>query len=249
MARLMNKKAVVTGGTTGIGFASAKAMIAEGARVIITGQDAARVKGAANTLGEHAHGFVAPAQDPIAAEKLADEVATKFGKIDILFANAGVSWPGALADVTKENAEAQMAINFIGPLLTLQKMVPHLNNPASVIFTTSCLDQLGSAGMGVYSASKAALRSIARTYSAELKDQGVRINTIAPGPIETPIYGKLGMSEAEIGEMASEILKNVPLGRFGSADEIAEAVVFLASDGSRYMLGEEITLDGGWSNL
>ena len=246
---LANKTALITGGTSGIGYAAAEAMLAEGARVIITGQNADRVRHAAERLGPNATGIVAPSQDAEALTRLAGVVRDKFEGLDVLFANAGVTWPAPLGHIDAEHAAQQLAINVTGPLLTVQALQQVLNRGASVFFTTSNLDRLGMPGMAVYSASKAALRSVSRTLAAELKDQGIRVNTIAPGPVETPIYSKLGMSDAELNEMASGVVANVPIGRFGKPEEIAGAAVFLASDASSFMLGEEITIDGGWSNL
>ncbi len=246
---LNDKKGVVTGATSGIGFAAAKAMIEAGAEIIVTGQDADRVHDAANILGPRAHPVVAASQDPDAAARLAEHVRDIFGTIDFVYANAGVAWPGPIGQIAAENAAAQLAINTTGPLLSVQALKPYLNTGSSVFFTTSNLDTKGMPGMAVYAASKAALRSIVRTLAAEFKDDGIRVNSIAPGPVETPIYSKLGMSEDELNGMASGILAQVPLGRFGKAEEIAGAAVFLASDASSFMLGEEITIDGGWSTL
>lgn len=246
---LTDKKGVVTGATSGIGFAAAKAMIDSGAEVIVTGQNAERVHKAAKRLGSKAHPVVAASQDPDAARRLAEHVRDIFGTIDFVYANAGVAWPGPVGQIATESAAEQIAINVTGPLLTVQALKPYLNEGGSVFFTTSNLDTKGMPGMAVYSASKAALRSIVRTLAAEFKSDRIRVNSIAPGPIETPIYGKLGMSEDELNGMASGILAQVPAGRFGKPEEIAGAAVFLASDASSFMLGEEITIDGGWSNL
>ena len=247
MDELAGKTAVVTGGTTGIGYAAAERMIAAGARVVLTGQNEGRVRDAARTLD--AVGVVVPSQDVAALDRLTDELDRIGGGVDVVFANAGVTWPAPFDQVKPEDFAAQMAINVAGPFFLVQKLSVHLNEGASVIFTTSCLDQMGMHGMAVYAASKAALRSLARTLSAELKDRGVRVNTIAPGPVETPIYAKLGMSEDELAGMAEGLKGQVPLGRFGSPDEIAKVALFLASDASSFMLGEEVTVDGGWSNL
>lgn len=249
MTRLAGKTAVVTGGTTGIGYASASAMLDEGAQVLITGQDSGRVEEAVRSLGRDAKGIVAPSQDLASLDALAGKVQSLYGGLDILFANAGVTWPAPLEQIDVQSYQDQMAINFGGPLFTVQKLRPLLRSGASVFFTTSNLDELGMEGMGVYSASKAALRSLARTLATEMKGDNIRVNTIAPGPVETPIYGKLGMDEASLNEMAGQIQSNIPMGRFGKAEEIAGVAVFLASDDSSFMLGEEITVDGGWSRL
>ncbi len=249
MTRLEGKNAVITGGTTGIGFATAKRLIDEGAQVLITGQDETRVTTAADELGAAASGIVARAESPDDNARLAEAVAEKFANLDILFANAGVTWPAPLDAIDLQGLQDQFAINFAGPLFTVQKLAPLMKDGSSVILTTSCLDELGMPGMAVYSATKAAVRSLARSLQAELGERGIRINSVAPGPIETPIYGKLGMSEEELGEMAKGILANVPAGRFGQPEEIAGVVAFLASNDSAYMRGAEITADGGWTSL
>jgi len=248
-AVLQNKKALITGGTTGIGFAAAKAMIEEGADVIITGQNTERVNTAVADLGSKAFGLTAASQDAETPARVVKAVKDCFGSLDILFANAGVSWPAPLGQIDASAVVQQMTINFVGPLMMVQALRPLLNRGASVFFTTSNLDRMGMPGLAVYSASKAALRSLARTLAAELVGEGVRVNTIAPGPIETPILGKLGLSKEDLGGMKEDIRSAVPLGRFGKPEEIAAAAVFLASDASSYMLGEEITIDGGRCNL
>lgn len=249
MAKLNGKRAVVTGGTSGIGFASAKRLIEDGAHVIITGQDKARIDDAVALLGDNAKGFVARAERPEESEALAAFVKAEFDGLDILFANAGVTWPGPLEVIDLEGLQAQIAINFAGPLFTVQKLAPLMGEGGSVILTTSCLDELGMPGMAVYSASKAAVRSLARTLQAELGAGGIRVNTVAPGPIETPIYAKLGLPEDQLNEMAKGILEQVPAGRFGKPDEIAGVIAFLASSDSSFMRGAEVTVDGGWTTL
>ncbi len=249
MAQLENKNAIITGGTSGIGLATAQLFISEGARVIITGQDQARLDDAVAQLGKNALGVKVVAQNPDDAVSLAAVAKEHFGTVDILFANAGVSWPAPLDQIDSTSMLEQFAINFGGPLFAIQNLAPLMKDGSSIIANTSCLNELGMAGMGVYSATKAALRSLVRTLSTELSQQGIRVNSIAPGPIETPIYGKLGMSEEQLGEMAQGIVAQVPAGRFGNVNEIASAALFLASDGSSYMRGVEIPVDGGWTNL
>jgi len=246
---LNGKKGVVTGGTTGIGFAAAEAMIANGAQVIVTGRNQGRLDDAVARLGPKATGVIAPAQDPDAPGAIADAVRARFGRIDFAFLNAGVSGPAPLGSIDAAAAAEQLQVNVIAPLMTAQALAALFNEGASVFLTTSNLDRLGMPGMAVYSASKAAVRSITRTLAAELKDQGVRVNSLAPGPVQTPIYGKLGLTEEQLAGMAEGVRAQVPLGRFADPAEIAGAAVFLASDASSFMLGEEITIDGGWSAL
>ena len=250
--QLEGKVGLITGGTSGIGFETAKHALKQGAKaVVITGQNEERLASAEQALSSH--GDVAAirwrADQPGDTEHLAGVLKDKYSAIDFVFANAGVCWPTPVGDVAAEAAQSQIMVNFTGPLLLVQAMVPIMSHGGSIVLTTSCLHQLGIPGYAVYSASKAALRSLARTLSAELKDRGIRVNTLAPGPFETPIHGKFGMDSAQLQEAKGHVASMVPLGRFGQTDEIVDAAVFLASDSSRYMLGEEISVDGGWSNL
>ena len=153
------------------------------------------------------------------------------------------------AEVDEENINSHIGVNLKGVIYTVQKMLPILRNPASIILTSTTLTQQGLAGVSIYSATKAAVRSLARTLSAELVGQGVRVNVISPGPIETPIYGKMGMSAEAMQQMAGMVLGKVPVGRFGQADEVAKAVLFLASDDSSYILGEDLLVDGGMAMI
>lgn len=251
--QLQGKTALITGATTGIGRATAEQFIREGVKaLVITGQDDERLSAAARELNS---GNV-----PVTAVKwraeysqdnqtLLDRVQGELGHLDILFANAGVTWPASVDQLDTDSVQAQMLINFTAPLMLVKTLAPAIAEGGSVIFNTSCLDVLGMPGMTVYAASKAALRSATRTLSAEFGQQGIRVNAVAPGPIETPIYSKLGMSEEQLSEMASGIVANVPAGRFGKPEEVAAAVLFLASDSSSYMRGAEIEVDGGWTTL
>ena len=252
--QLKGKIALVTGATTGIGFAAARRFLEEGAEgVLITGQDEGRLESARAELTAFGTGGVRAvrwrAEEAADGERVAEAVREGYGRLDVVFANAGVTWPAPFGQIDAGEAQRQLMVNVTGPLMLLQALVPLMGPGGSVVLTTSCLDVLGMPGMAVYAASKAALRSLARTLGAELKEQGIRINTVAPGPIETPIYSKLGMDEAALGEMAAATAAQVPLGRFGQPEEIAGVVTFLASDASSYLLGEEITVDGGWANL
>ena len=154
-----------------------------------------------------------------------------------------------MAEVDDEFFDRTMGINVKGAFFTVQKALPHLADKASIVITSSVVNDMGMAGMSVYSASKAAVTSLTRTLSAELWERGVRVNSVAPGPIETPIYGKMGVPEEAVGEMAGDILASVPMGRFGAPEEVAKAAAFLISDDSSYVMGEEIKVDGGMSRL
>ena len=249
MAKLTGKTALITGGTTGIGLATAKLFLQEGARVAITGQDETRVKDAAAMLGS---GVIAMRANVALASDMAAVAArlkTEFGGLDIVFANAGIFQPMPFADLDDANIDEQINVNLKGVIYTVQKMLPLLRKPASIILTSSTVAEMGWSGMSVYSATKAAVRSLARTLAAELIGQGVRVNSVSPGPIETPIFGKSGMSAEILQQMAVQILGKVPAGRFGQADEVAKAVLFLASDDSSYVLGDNLLVDGGMVGL
>jgi len=249
MSRLKGKTALITGGTTGIGLATAKLFLQEGARVAITGQDAGRVAEAALTLGTGAIALRADVTSASDMAAVAKRLKEEFGGLDIVFANAGIAKPVPFSDVDDANIDDQFNVNVKGVIYTVQKMLPILRNPASIILTSTTLTEQGAAGMSVYAASKAAVRSLARTLSAELLGCGIRVNVVSPGPIETPIYGKLGLPPEAVEQMAGQILGKVPLGRFGQADEVAKAVLFLSSDESSYILGENLLVDGGMALL
>jgi NAD(P)-dependent dehydrogenase (short-subunit alcohol dehydrogenase family) len=249
MARLSGKKALITGGTTGIGFATAKRFLEEGAQVAISGQNQERLQDALSKLGHNAIGVLADLSLVNNVQTMIDQVKQNFGSLDILVANAGITKPAPINAVNDAHINEQFDINFKGVFFTVQKALPILKNPASIVLNTSCLDEMGMPGMSIYSASKAAVRSLARSLSAELVGQGIRVNAISPGPIETPIYSKLGMPAEELQAMSNQLIQQIPMGRFGQADEIAKAVLFLASEDSSFMLGEEIVVDGGWSKI
>ncbi len=252
--RLENKTALITGGTTGIGFATAKHFLEEGARVAILGQNEERLKIAAAELASYhpANPVLAVQADVASANdmaKAANKVQEAFGSLDVLFANAGIAQALPFSDITEDHLNDLVSVNLNGAVWTVQKMLPLLNNPASVILTSTTFTQQGAAGFSVYTATKAAVTSLARSLSAELIERGIRVNTISPGPIETPIYGKLGLPQATVETMAGQILGKVPMSRFGQPDEIAKVALFLASDDSSYILGEDILVDGGMANV
>lgn len=249
MARLQGKTALITGGTTGIGFATAKLFMQEGARVAITGQNAERVAEAGKQLGAGAIAICANVASAQEMTAVAAKLKAEFGSLDIVFANAGIAKPMPVTEVDDANIDDQINVNIKGVVYTVQKMLPLLKNPSSVILNASTLAQQGMAGMGIYSATKAAVRSLARTWSGELVGQGVRVNVISPGPIETPIYSKLGLPAQDLEQMAGQIVGQIPMARFGHADEIAKVALFLASDDSTYILGENILVDGGMANI
>jgi NAD(P)-dependent dehydrogenase (short-subunit alcohol dehydrogenase family) len=249
MGRLTGKTALITGGTTGIGLATAKLFLKEGARVAIVGQDAQRVEAAGKELGEGVLALRADVSSAADMAAVAAKLKSAFGSLDVVFANAGIAQPVPFSDVDAKHIDSQVDVNFKGVIYTVQSMLPLLNNPSSVVLTGTTLAEQGVAGLAVYSATKAAVRSLARTLSTELTPRGVRVNVISPGLIETPIYGKLGLPPEAVQEWATQLMAKVPASRFGQADEVAKAVLFLASDDSSYMIGENVLFDGGMANL
>jgi NAD(P)-dependent dehydrogenase (short-subunit alcohol dehydrogenase family) len=249
MTRLSGKKALITGGTTGIGFTVAQQFIQEGAIVAIAGKNRERLQIALEKLGQNAVGIQADISHVDSIQTMIEAVNQKLGNLNIVVANAGITKPSPANNVDEAHINEQFNINFKGVFFTVQKALPIMQKPGSVVLITSSLDELGMPGMSIYSASKAAVRSLARSLSAELVDQDIRVNAVSPGPIETPIYSKLGMSSDALKTMASQLVQQIPMKRFGTAKEVAKAVLFLASDDSSYMLGEEIVVDGGWSNI
>jgi NAD(P)-dependent dehydrogenase (short-subunit alcohol dehydrogenase family) len=249
MSRLQGKVAVVTGGNSGIGLASAQRLHAEGARVVISGRDQKTLDSAVATLGAGAIAIRADVSNLADIDQLFSQVASRLGKIDVLFANAGVAKFAAYADSTDSLFDEMFAINVKGVYFTIQKAIPHLNDAASVILNTSVVSTKGAENMGIYAATKAAVRSFARTAAAELKTRNIRVNAVAPGPIATPIFGRSGLTEEQIEGFKAGIAASVPLHRLGRPEEIAGAVAFLASDDASYITGIELNVDGGLGSL
>jgi len=249
MNRLRDKVALVTGGTSGIGLASAKAMRDEGARVIVSGRDAARVQATASALGDRTRGIAADVRHPDDLDRLYADIEAKEGRLDIVFANAGVAKIRPVEAVDEDAFAETFDVNVRGTFFTLQKAGPLLGEGASVIVNTSVANRKGVAGLSVYAASKAAARSLVRTFASEWLARGIRVNAVSPGPTVTPIHGKYGVPETMLEPMSKATLDLIPLRRLASAEEIAATVVFLASAESSFMRGEELVVDGGIVNL
>ena len=243
MSKLNGKIAVVTGGNSGIGYASAKELKNQGATVIITGRNAVRVETAAQELG--VKGIVADVKDISAIENLVAQVKSEFSKVDVLLVNAGIFQPSPVGQISEEMFDHQMGINFKGALFTTEKFLPILNDGASIINLSSVNAYTGMPNTAVYAASKAALNSYTRTAATELAPRKIRVNAVNPGPVATPIFGKTGMEETQVNAMAEAMQNRIPLTQFGQPEDIAKLIAFLASDDASFITGGEYNIDGG----
>ena len=249
MKKLDGKVAVITGGNSGIGLATAREFKQQGAKVVITGRDQQTLDDAKQELGGDVLAVRSDTSRLADIDKLFAVVKEKLGTIDVLFINAGVGKFVPLESVTEEFFDSIMDINFKGAYFTIQKALPLLNDNASIVLNASINAYIGMPNTSVYAASKAALITLARTLSAELVDRGIRVNVVSPGPVRTPIFGKLGMTADALDEVVKNVQTQVPMKRFGRPEEIAKTVLFLASDDASFLLGTEIVADGGMSQL
>jgi NAD(P)-dependent dehydrogenase (short-subunit alcohol dehydrogenase family) len=245
--RLSNKTALITGGTSGIGLATAQLFHQHGARVLVTGLHTTGE--ARKQLPDDVEVIQSDAADPEAITRLVEHVRATTSGVDILFLNAGIGRFGPMAHFTLEQLDELYRTNFRGPWFTLKLAIPLLRNGASVLVTTSVANQTGMAGSSGYAASKASLRAMVRAAASELAPAGVRVNALSPGPIETPIYGKLGLPLEARENMKAGLVAQMPLARFGTAHEVASVALFLASNDSSFMTGEEIVVDGGMTRV
>ncbi len=247
--KLAGKVVLVTGGSSGIGLATAKLFSQEGAKVVISGRDRATLDEAALAIGGDVLALQADVVDLKQIDQLYCAIADKFGKIDILFANAGVAKFAPLEAMTEAMYDQLFNINVKGLYFTVQKAASHLNDSATIVLNTSFLSEIGLPGTSALSASKAAVRSLARTFAAEFVSRGIRVNAVSPGAISTPIYSKLDMPQEAVEALAENIVGQIPMKRFGTSEEIAKVVLFLSTSDSAYILGTEIAVDGGISQL
>jgi NAD(P)-dependent dehydrogenase (short-subunit alcohol dehydrogenase family) len=246
---LSGKTAVITGGNSGIGLATARLFAQQGAKVAIIGRDGKTLDAARRELGDKVIAIKADVSSLDQVGVAAKEIEAKLGKVDILFANAGIAEFTPMDQVDEAFFDKTFDINVKGVFFTTQKFLPLMRDNGAVLFTTSVASRKGFPGTSIYSASKAAVRSLARTMAAELLPRKIRVNAISPGPIDTPIYGRLGMPPEAVKEMSDGFRQLTPMHRFGSADEVAKLALFLASDQSSYMTGNEISVDGGLGQL
>ncbi|MBA3594932.1 MAG: SDR family oxidoreductase [Pseudomonadota bacterium] len=249
MNRLDGKRALITGGTTGIGLAAAKQFLTEGARLVVTGFNDDTLAQARRELGSEVAVLKIDAGDVRAQKQLAQQLADTLGQLDVAFINAGIGVFKPLEQWDETSYDRSMAVNLKGPFFLMQALLPVLANPASVILTASVVAHVGMPTSSVYSATKAGLISLARTLSGELIARGIRVNALSPGAVNTPIYGKLGMPADELQKMEDGLRAQTPAQRFGTPDEVAQAAVYLASDESRFAVGSELVLDGGFSAI
>jgi NAD(P)-dependent dehydrogenase (short-subunit alcohol dehydrogenase family) len=250
MIRFENKVVVVTGGNSGIGLASVKAFLSEGAKVVFSGRRQEALDQVSSELSGDFMAVLADQSKPDDNKYLINEAVNAYGKIDVLFANAGVAQFAPADQISDDFFDNQFNINIKGPMFLVKEAIPNLNEGASILFNTSIVHQKGFEGAAVYSATKGALRAYARVLTTELAPRGIRVNSIAPGPIGTPIYEKMeGITEAQMQEMGAGFAQGVPLKRFGEPQEVAEGVLFLSSDAASYVNGIELEIDGGLSQI
>jgi NAD(P)-dependent dehydrogenase (short-subunit alcohol dehydrogenase family) len=248
--KLAGKVAVVTGGSSGIGLATAKRLVDEGAYVFITGRRQNELDAAVNHIGHNVTGIQGDVSKLADIDKMFATVKTLKGKIDIVFANAGIGEFAPIGQITEEHFDKQFNVNVKGLLFTVQKALPLLQPGGSIVLNASIVSSTGSPALSVYSATKAAVRSFARTWSVDLKDRKIRVNAISPGIIPTPGYNtSLGMTQEQVDQYVQSSIGNIPMGRPGTTDEIAKAVLFLASDDSSYVNGIELFVDGGLAQI
>jgi NAD(P)-dependent dehydrogenase (short-subunit alcohol dehydrogenase family) len=245
MSKLQNKVAVVTGGNSGIGYATAQELINQGARVVITGRDQRAIDEAISTLGNGTVGFVSDQSNLQHIDALVEKVKDSFGTVDILFINAGVIALAPFEHLSEEQFDQNMDINFKGAFFTLQRFLPLLKQGSSVTFLSSVNAYTGMPNTAVYAASKAALNSLTRTAAYELAPRGIRVNAVCPGPVNTPIFGKVGLPQEAIEQFAGAMQQRIPMKRFGSSEDIAKLVSFLSSEDATFITGSEYVIDGG----
>jgi NAD(P)-dependent dehydrogenase (short-subunit alcohol dehydrogenase family) len=247
--RLAGKVAVITGGSTGIGLATAQRFVAEGAYVFITGRRPAELDVARERIGAGVTAVPGDVSKLADLDRLYALVKKEKGRVDVLFANAGGGSFAPLGSITEEHFDRTFDINVKGLVFTVQKALPLMGPGASIILNASIAGSKGVGAFSIYSATKAAVRSFARTWTTDLKERGIRVNAVSPGPIETPIMDALAPTREQVGEFKAGLTASVPMGRMGRSEEVATAVLFLASDESSFVTGTELFVDGGMAQV
>lgn len=247
--KLQGKTALITGGTSGIGLATAQLLQQEGARVAVTGRSAENLACAREILGPDALVIESDCGNLAAIDHLIEAVGAAFRQLDILVLNAGIASPAPLEAVSEEAFDAMVSTNFKGVFFTLQRALPLLHEGSSVVVTTSITNRLGTPNFSIYGACKAALRSMVSSLALELIPRKIRVNAVSPGPIATPMFDRFGLPTEVSQAIQQEIQRKSPIQRFGQPTELARVILFLASDDSAYVVGEEIVVDGGMSLL
>ncbi|WGY45356.1 SDR family oxidoreductase [Vibrio sp. ABG19] len=245
MSKLQGKRTLITGGTSGIGLETAKLFLSEGARVIVTGVNPDSIEKAKAELGSNVLVLSADSANVDAQKELAQAVKAHFGELDIAFLNAGISVYMPIETWTEDNFDRIFNINVKGPYFLMQALLPVFASSASVVFNTSINAHTGPVNSSVYGSTKAALLNMSKTLSNELIARGIRINAVSPGPVDTPLYDKAGIPADYHDQVMKDIVATIPAGRFGKPEEVAKAVLYLASDDSAWTVGSEIVIDGG----
>jgi NAD(P)-dependent dehydrogenase (short-subunit alcohol dehydrogenase family) len=243
--RLANKTALITGGNSGIGLATAKLFVAEGARVTITGRNKETLEAAAKELGPNALAIVADANDVAATEAAVKQAVEKFGKLDVVFANAGIPGGTPVGGTTLEAFEKVIRTNLTSVFFTVQAAVAQMNDGGSIILNGSVISVLGNPGWSAYAATKAGVTAMARVMVSELSPRGIRVNVVAPGAVRTPIWNGVAPTADAFAALEKRIAGTTPLGRIAEPDHVARTVLFLASDDAAHVQGQEIFVDGG----
>jgi NAD(P)-dependent dehydrogenase (short-subunit alcohol dehydrogenase family) len=249
MNKLTGKIAVITGGNSGMGLATARLFVENGAKVVITGRRQKDLDEAVKSIGKNIEGVQGDISKLADLDRLHDHIKKNYGRVDVIFANAGLGLVAPFGQVSEEQFDHQFDVNVKGTFFTVQKLLPLVPDGGSIILNASIASSKGLEAFSVYSATKAAIRSFARTWTSDLKARKIRVNALSPGPIDTPIFGKGGLSPDQVTGFKTAITQQVPLGRIGLSEEIAKPALFLASDDSSYITGIELTVDGGLAQI
>lgn len=247
--KLKDKIAFITGGTSGIGLETAKLFRSEGAKIVIVGSNSDSLKSAGDVLERDALLLQTDLRRVEDIERAVEQTRAKYGRIDIVFANAGAGTVAPLEAISPGHIEESLALNFTGTFFTIQKTAPFIPQGGNIIVTTSFLNELAMPGLSILAATKAATRSLVRTLGAELAPRGIRVNAVSPGAISTPFYGKMGLSPEQLSGVAAALEQKIALKRFGEPSELAKSVLFLASDDASYITGIELAVDGGLTQI